>query len=250
MTTINFVPNDYIQQRRSSRVNLLYLVLLAILLAGIGVTFSIIKMRQSVARGELTLLDSKMQQAREEMVRLEQIKQQGKTMVKSMMMTAELLEPVPRSIVLATLTNLLPPGVSLLDVGLKEKELKIPTSVSAAASAGQAKAGAKAGAKPTQFQASAAGGKSAKAAAAEVKTVLQSDLIIEGIAHSDIEVACYIANLSASILLDNVQLIESKEQKIDDIVYRQFRLQTSLKSNLTLTKDNINDIRKQREQTI
>jgi Tfp pilus assembly protein PilN len=254
MTTINFVPNDYIQQRRSSRVNLLYLVLLAILLAGIGVTFSIIKMRQSVARGELTRLDSKMQQAREEMVRLEQIKQQGKTMVKSMMMTAELLEPVPRSIVLATLTNLLPPGVSLLDVGLKEKELKISTPVPAAASAGQAKAGsktgAKAGAKTTQFQASAAGGKSAKSAAADVKTILQNDLVIEGLAHSDIEVACYIANLSSSILLDNVQLIESKEQKIDDIVYRQFRLQTSLKNNLTLTKDNINDIRKQREQTI
>jgi Tfp pilus assembly protein PilN len=245
MTTINFVPNDYIQQRRSSRVNLLYLVLLAILLAGIGVTFSIIKMRQSVARNELTRLDSKMQQAREEMARLEQIKQQGKTMVKSMMMTAELLEPVPRSIVLASLTNLLPPGVSLLDVGLKEKELKL----SAPAAAGPAKTAAKAGAKPTQFQASAAGGKSAKAAAAEVKTVLQNDLIIEGIAHSDIEVACYIANLSSSILLDNVQLIESKEKKIDDIVYRQFRLQTSLKSNLTLTKDDINDIRKQREQT-
>jgi Tfp pilus assembly protein PilN len=245
MTTINFVPNDYIQQRRSSRVNLLYLVLLAILLAGIGVTFSIIKMRQSVARNELTLLDSKMQQAREEMARLEQIKQQGKTMVKSMMMTAELLEPVPRSIVLATLTNLLPPGVSLLDVGLKEKELKL----SAPAAAGPAKAAAK----PTQFQASAAvskSAKSAKSAAAEVKTVIQNDLMIEGIAHSDIEVACYIANLSSSILLDNVQLIESKEQKIDDVVYRQFRLQTSLKNNLTLTKDDINDIRKQREQTI
>ena len=243
MTTINFVPNDYIQQRRSSRVNLLYLVLLAILLAGIGVTFSIIKMRQSVARNELTRLDAKMQQAREEIARLEQIKQQGKMMVKSMMLTAELLEPVPRSIVLATLTNLLPPGVSLLDVGLKEKEIKVNTPKPAAASAGQDKARAK----PTQFQASAAGGKQSKQAV-EVKTVLQNDLIIEGIAHSDIEVASYIANLSGSILLDNVQLIESKEQKIDDIVYRQFRLQTSLKNNLTLTKDDINDIRKQREQ--
>jgi Tfp pilus assembly protein PilN len=235
MTTINFVPNDYIQQRRSSRVNLLYLVLLAILLAGIGVTFSIIKMRQSVARGELNKLDVKMQQAREEIARLDQIKQQGKTMVKSMMMTAELLEPIPRSVVLATLTNLLPSGVSLVDVGLKEKESKIPAAVPA--SSGQAK--------PTQFQAAAAGG---KPAAPEVKTVYQNDLNIEGIAHSDIEVASYIANLSGSVLLDNVQLVESKEQKIDGIEYRQFKLQATLKNNLTLTKDDINGIRKQREQ--
>jgi Tfp pilus assembly protein PilN len=248
MTTINFVPNDYIQQRRSSRVNLLYLVLLAILLAGIGVTFSIIKMRQSAARNELGRLDVQMQKAQEEIARLEQIKQQGKTMVKSMMMTAELLEPVPRSIVLASLTNLLPSGVSLLDVVLKEKENKVPV---APAATGKAKAGAnpaaKPGAKPTQFQASA-GAKSGKQAPPEMKSVYQNDMTIEGIAHSDIEVASYIANLSSSILLDNVQLIESKEKNIDGMVYRQFRLQTTLRNNLTLTKDNINEIRKQRDQ--
>jgi cell division protein FtsB len=72
MTTINFVPNDYIQQRRSSRVNLLYLILLAILLAGIAATFSIIKMRQAGARAELDQLDVQMQQAREEIARLDQ----------------------------------------------------------------------------------------------------------------------------------------------------------------------------------
>jgi Tfp pilus assembly protein PilN len=242
MTTINFVPNDYIQQRRSSRVNLLYLVLLAILLGGIGVTFSIIKMRQAAARTELDRLDGQMQKAREEIVRLEQIKQQGKTMVKSMMMTAELLEPIPRSIVLACLTNMLPSGVSLLDVELQEKENKVPV---ASAPGGTAKPGVK----PTQYQA-ASGGKQSKQAPAEVKVVLQNDLIIEGIAHSDIEVASYIANLSGNILLDNIQLIESKEQKIEGITYRQFQLRASLKSNLTLTKDDINTIRKQREQAI
>jgi Tfp pilus assembly protein PilN len=246
MTTINFVPNDYIQQRRSSRVNLLYLILLAILLAGIAATFSIIKMRQAGARAELNQLDEQMQQAREEIARLDQIKQQGRTMVKSMMMTAELLEPLPRSIVLACLTNMLPPGVSLLEVKLEEKENKVTSPAPAAA--GKAAAGAKP-AKPTQYQAAAAG-KQAKQAPAEVRTVIQNDLVIEGIAHSDIEVASYIANLSGTTLLDNVQLIESKEQKIEDITYRQFRLRTSLKYNVTLTKDDINTIRKQREETI
>jgi hypothetical protein len=139
---------------------------------------------------------------------------------------------------------MLPPGVSLLEVKLEEKENK----VTAPAAAGKATAGAKP-AKPTQYQAAAAG-KQAKQAPAEARTVLQNDLVIEGIAHSDIEVASYIANLSGTTLLDNVQLIESKEQKIEDITYRQFRLRTSLKYNVTLTKDDINTIRKQREETI
>lgn len=242
MTTINFVPNDYIQQRRSSRVNLLYLILLAILLAGIGATFSIIKMRQAAARAELDKLDVQMQQAREEIARLDQIKQQGKMMVKSMMMTAELLEPMPRSVILACLTNMLPGGVSLLNVELEEKENKISAPVVPAASS------PKAGGAKTQYQ-SASGVKASKAAV-EIKTILYNELAIEGIAHSDIEVASYIANLNSSILLDNIQLIESKEQKIEGVSYRQFRLRASLKENLTLTKEDINKIRKQREETI
>ena len=41
MAKIDFVPNDYIQQRQSSRANFMYLVLFMILMAAVGVTFSI-----------------------------------------------------------------------------------------------------------------------------------------------------------------------------------------------------------------
>jgi Tfp pilus assembly protein PilN len=99
--------------------------------------------------------------------------------------------------------------------------------------------------KPTQYQAAAAKDK----APVEVRTVIQTLLEIEGIAHSDIEVASYIANLSESVLLDNVQLVQSKEQNIGGVPFRQFRLRTQLKQNLTLTKEDINSIRKKREQT-
>ena len=37
MATINFVPDDYIEQRQSSRANLLYLMLLTAMLGAIGV---------------------------------------------------------------------------------------------------------------------------------------------------------------------------------------------------------------------
>jgi Tfp pilus assembly protein PilN len=78
--------------------------------------------------------------------------------------------------------------------------------------------------------------------------VIQTTLEIEGIAHSDIEVASYIANLNGAVLLDNVQLIQSKEQNIEGIPFRQFRLRIQLKPDVTLTKEDINGIRKKREQ--
>lgn len=161
MATINFVPNDYIQQRQSSRANLMYLTLLAALLGGIGVTFSVIKMRQSVVGRELAAINAKMMEAKEQITQLEELKTKGKTMMKSMVMTAELLEPVPRSVVLACLTNNMPSGVSLLEMQLVEKENKVlaaPAAKSAAAAAP---------AKTTQYQSAAA--KNQKAAAPETK---------------------------------------------------------------------------------
>jgi Tfp pilus assembly protein PilN len=239
MTTINFVPDDYIRQRQSNRANVLSLVLLAFLLGGIGVTFSVIKMRQAVVRSEMEQLNSRMVQAREQINRLEQVKSKGRVMMKNMKMTADLLEPVPRSVVLACLTNTMPSGVSLLEIQLQEKEVKMAfPAVSSVQSV-------KTDIKPTQYQAAAAKDK----APVEVRTVIQTLLEIEGIAHSDIEVASYIANLSESVLLDNVQLVQSKEQNIGGVPFRQFRLRTQLKQNLTLTKEDINSIRKKREQT-
>jgi Tfp pilus assembly protein PilN len=248
MATINFVPNDYIQQRQSSRANLMYLTLLAALLGGIGVTFSVIKMRQSVVGRELAAVNAKMMEAKEQIAQLEELKTKGKTMMKSMVMTAELLEPVPRSVVLACLTNNLPSGVSLLEMQLVEKENKVLAAPAAKPAPTAPATASKTTSKTTQYQAAAA--KNQKPAAPETKTVLQTNLEIEGIAPSDIEVASFIANLSGSILLDNVELVQSKEQDIDGVKFRQFRLRSSLKPNLTLTKEDIAQIRKKRDEMI
>lgn len=246
MAKINFVPNDYIQQRQSSRANLMYLTLLAALLGGIGVTFSIIKMRQRDVSRELDAVNVQMAKAKEQIAQLEELKTKGKTMMKSMVMTAELLEPVPRSIILACLTNNMPSGVSLLEVQMKEKENKVPVAAPASETAAAASpAAGKPAGKASQYQAAA--GKNKKQAP-EMKTVLDANLEIEGIAPSDIEVAAFIANLSSSILLDNVELVESKEEDVEGIKFRQFRLRTTLKKDLNLTRDDIAEIRKKREE--
>ncbi len=237
MATINFVPNDYVQQRQSSRTNFLYLTLLAAFLGAIGVTFSIIKIRQSAVHAELADLNRRMSQAKEQITQLEQLKTSGKTMIKSMVMTAELLEPVPRSVVLASLTNNLPSGVSLLDVELIEKERKNSPAVSHSAAS-----------KTSQYQKAA--GPAKTETPVENKPAIETTLEIEGIAPSDIEVASYIANLSGSILLDTVELIQSKEQEIDGVKFRQFRLRSVIKPNLALTKEDITKIRKKREEVM
>ena len=232
MATINFVPNEYVQQKQSSRANSLYLVLLAAVLGGIGVTFSILKMRQHSVESELNVLNSQMDQAQEQIAKLEELKAKSHTRMKVMMMTAALLEPVPRSILLASLTNNLPSGVSLTDLKLEEKDVKRTATV------------------PSKSKKSSEYEKKGKVAEVAIAPEVEVALELEGLAPSDIEVANYIANLSTSILLDNVQLVESREKEIDKKKYREFHLKADLIPDIKLTKEDIEQIRKKRNATI
>ncbi|MBE0535672.1 MAG: PilN domain-containing protein [Phycisphaerae bacterium] len=232
MANIDFVPNDYIQQRESNRANFMYLVLFAVLMGAIAVTFSILKMRQRAVRGELLALTRQMSAAQEQIAQLEELKTKSKTMMKTMVMTAELLEPVPRSVILASLTNNLPAGVSLLEVSVAEKEMQ----AAAAASTGGTRY------KPAASKTPAA----PEAPRKEVDTNIE----IKGIAPSDIEVATYIAQLGGSLLLDSVSLVESKEHKIEETRFREFKLQTRLKRGMVLSKEDIRNVRQAREQVL
>ena len=46
MPSINFVPDDYIQNNESQRANLLYVVLLIIVMSALGGVFTTITMRK------------------------------------------------------------------------------------------------------------------------------------------------------------------------------------------------------------
>lgn len=230
MAMINFVPDDYVQQRRASRSNVLYLMLLLAMLGAIGITFGFIKMRQRAVQTELAQLNSRMAEAQQQIAQLEELKTKSQTMMKTMVMTAELLEAVPRSIILASLTNNLPSGVSLLDFGLEEKETQIYKSAAK---------------NTTSSRYSKA---NATAAASEPQKTVSTNLQIKGIAPSDIQVAGFISRLNDAILFDDVSLVESKEIEIEKIKYRQFQLKAVIRPDLALTKENIDEIREKREQ--
>jgi len=227
MLNINFVPDDYIQSGESRRTNLMYLVLFAVVMAALGGVFMTIKIGQGAFSAKEELVNAKMARAKEAIKQFEELQTKRKIMIKTALTTAELLEPVPRSVLLASLTNNLPAGVSLLRLNLIQKEPKAVNSIAATN-------------KYTQAQ--------AKKAAADQSKVsreksLETYIDIEGVAPSDLQVATYIEQLSDSTLLDNVALVESKECKVEGAVFRQFKLTAMLKKDVHLTKEDIGRIR-------
>ena len=122
MLNINFVPDDYVQNNESRRTNWMCIILFVIVMAGLGGSFVTIKMRQRACNVQENLVNTKMAQIQEVIQQFEELQTKRKAMMKAALTTAELLEPVPRSVVLASFTNNLPPGVSLLKLSLIQKE--------------------------------------------------------------------------------------------------------------------------------
>ncbi len=237
MVNINFVPDDYVQCNESRRTNLVYLVLLAVVMTALGGSFVAIKIRQRACSTNEKLVNARMAEVREVIEQFEQLQAKRTEMMKTALTTAELLEPVPRSVLLASLTNNLPPGVSLLKLELVQKQSRqkgkiVTTSKYQAAQARK---------NTSQTQASTQGSRTPQSENPE--KLLETHISIGGTAPSDLQVAAYIERLSDSTLLDNVALVESRECKVEDNTFRQFKLTAMLRRDVHLTKDDIEEIK-------
>jgi len=246
MVNINFVPDDYTQSNESRRTNLIYLVLFAVVMTALGGSFVSIKMRQRACRISEELVNAKMTEMQEAIKQFEELQTKKREMMKTALTTAELLEPVPRSILLASLTNNLPPGVSLSEVNMIQKQSKQSTAAAKTSKYHAAQAQKTA----SQSNGSQQAAQSQSDEPENPEKLLETHINIGGIAPSDLQVASYIEQLSNSSLLDNVALIESKEYKLQDSTLRQFKLSAMLRKNVHLTKEDIEGIKSKAENTV
>jgi Tfp pilus assembly protein PilN len=235
MANINFVPDDYVQNTESSRTNILYLVLFGMVMLALCGLFMTIKIRQRACGSKEKLVNTKMTKIQEAIKQFEELQTKRGEMMRTALTTSELIEPVPRSVLLASLTNNLPQGVSLLTLGLIQKDtVRIPQA-----------------AQTSKYKAKQAQNAGTGNSEASQEKLLDTNIDIEGMAPSDLQVAEYIKRLSISNLLDNVALVESKEHKIDDgTAFRRFKLTAMLKKEVHLTQDDVKKIRDEAESAL
>ena len=234
MANINFVPDDYVQNTESSRTNLLYIVLFGVVMIALTGLFMTIKIRQRACGVREQLVNTKMTKIQEAIKKFEELQTKRGEMMRTALTTSQLIEPVPRSVLLASLTNNLPQGVSLLKLGLLQKE-----------------SGRSLQSAPTSKYQSKQAKKAANAAQVSRESLLETHIDIEGVAPSDLQVAEYIGRMSNSSLLDNVALVESKEHEVEDgTMFRRFKLTAMLKKEVHLTREDVKSIRDEAESAM
>jgi len=204
LQVLNFLPDDYVRRRKVRRANIICALLAAGGLLLIAATVGLAAIRAIGLAAARAAVDRQYEKASLKINDLQQLENRKEGLLRKAELSAALLERVPRSHVLACLTNLLPPETSLTSLSMEPEEVRIETP------------GAKSKI-PTK------GKKGKKLAAVQSETRIRFRL--DGLAQTDVQVAEYISRLAADPLFESVDLQFSEEFPYEEgITMRRFQL--------------------------
>jgi len=223
MTKVNFLPDDYIEKKAQRRTNIICLILFVLVTAGLGTGFLVLEQRKDRLALRMEQTHMEMIKAGESLKQLEILEQKKKQMTQKASISALLMEPVPRSLLLATVTNALPGGVSLVDCKLNTKE---QTTVRGSVSRNK--------------QSRRSKKKTTNENQPPALPKYETDIEISGIAPTDFEVSALMEELNKSGLFSQVNLSSSEEHKLqDDEVLRYFKLALTLDPKARASEEDV-----------
>ncbi|MGB2998511.1 MAG: hypothetical protein WBC59_07745 [Phycisphaerae bacterium] len=215
MRIINFLPADHVEKRGRRRANLVCLGLAAVAALALGLISAICVARAAGVAGLRRLIDQQYRDAGQQINQLKKLEQRKEGLLRKVELSADLLERVPRSHILARVTKALPLRTSVQVFTMSVEEVEMVTekppegeSTEKGQSAGQAatRGGKKKGRVPT------------------VK-VKQTRFTLVGLAPTDVEVAELISRLNTDPVFEGVNLQFSEEfPYAEDVQMRRFKL--------------------------
>lgn len=220
LNVINFLPEDYQERRSRRRANIVCLIMAGASVVVLGLVVGLLFLSAIGMSAMRALVDQQYRQASLQIEQLKQLEARKADLIRKVELSTDLLERVPRSQLLARLTNCLPAKAGLMGVVMKAEDVEVPVgsaaAVKAVAQATDAQDASKAGAKR---------GSSGKKGKADTVKVKQWVFHVDGVAPTDMEVAEYIARLGADPLFRDVDLQFSEEFPYKEgVQMRKFQL--------------------------
>jgi hypothetical protein len=216
---LSFLPEDYLEMKTQRRTNAICASLFALVALGVGAAFYLTERMVNKVETEYTAVLHTYADAARPIEQFHVMQDKQRRMESQAALSASLLEKVPRSYLLAEITNALPQNVSLLDFGLEAKIRQKNT--------GPTKAPV------TIYEQKLAEIEREKAAAANaLPKPREYDVYLKltGLADNDQHVASFMKTLSDSKLLTDVNLVVSDEYQPSptDEKIRKFQIEMQL----------------------
>ncbi len=212
MSLINMLPDDYVHRQKQRRMTRLCILLLVIVVLGVAGAALVSQRNYRITRQVSEDVNASYQEANRLIQQMQELEGSRGQMLEKAKLTAGLLERVPRSFLLATLTEAMPEGCSLATFELTSK--KKTTLVIT---------------KDTKEQ-------MAKQPPKPAESANDVTVTVTGLAGTDVEVARFIAAVAKCELVDTVDLVYSEQKKFQDQVVREFQVVLTLKSDADVRK--------------
>lgn len=123
---LSFLPDDYLERKARRRTNAICAILFCVVIGAIGAAFTVTERSMKEIDAQFAAVQQQYTDAAKRIEQVQQMQEKQRTMAHQAELTASLLEKVPRSFILAELTNGMPSGVSLLDFNLDARLLTGP----------------------------------------------------------------------------------------------------------------------------
>jgi Tfp pilus assembly protein PilN len=125
-----FLPDEFHARKTRKRSNLICGALFLTAMAGLGVGFAVSERSLRTLEAEHAAVDRQYDSAADRVLRLQRLADEEQRLARQSALAASYIDKLPRSYVVAQLTNALPPGVSLtsleIDAAAKTPALQPP----------------------------------------------------------------------------------------------------------------------------
>jgi Tfp pilus assembly protein PilN len=208
MQVMDFLPRDFTERRGRRRANLLCLGLTGVALLALAGVCALHVMRVFSASRLRAVVEQQYREAGRQIEQLKKLEERKAGLVRKVELSADLLERVPRSHILARLTNALPSDTSLQVLVMSTVEVEVPVL------------------KPTTTKEDdTLASKGSKSKRPEKIRRREIQFRVDGLAVTDVQVAEYIARLTADPLFEEVNLKFSEEFPYEPgVTMRRFEL--------------------------
>ncbi len=233
----SFLPEDYIAQAAERRTNIISLVLFGVVMTAVFGAFLVTNQQWTQVRREQIRIHSETEQAAGDIRKMQDLDKKREQMVEKADLAMTLIEPVPRSVLLALLVNAMPERLSLLDFDLKSQEIKVSRKAGDKDASDGKKPAPSAPKAATRGKTKSEADAAAKDAKDEPKVEPVRYLIaisMTGVAPNDLDVSRYMNALSAIAVFKGVHLDTTEEKEVDGMVVRQFRISMRIEPDADL----------------
>lgn len=123
---LSFLPEDYLIRKARQRTNLICATLFVVMISAIAIAFTTAERALASTEAQHTAVNQQYLDAAKRIAELQQLQQRQQILARQADLAASLIDRVPRSYLLAEITNRLPAGVSLRELEMVRK--KRPTT--------------------------------------------------------------------------------------------------------------------------